>query len=147
MIIFMRDSKHPSFITTHGVGRVVKCETRRTKNGSPMWTAFLDFDFEYQQNDRCKERVMKAFAFSYKDNDNLASKLIAWPKGTLLSIDGIMELDNYWTQRSGKETYVIRVTHVHDQHDYANAVAEANGSNIDFNDQAGGDPGGYDPGF
>lgn len=139
MLIMQKDSHHPEAIAFDGVGQVIKCEFKTTKNGSTFWTAFIDFDYEYKHEKKVKGRAINVRMFNQP-----AAKMIEWPKGTVLAVKGLMNKTVY----NGKEYFNINAGWVHDIHDYAAAGSDGEdstgddvGSNYTY------DESNYDPGF
>ena len=137
MLIMQKDSHHTEAIAFDGIGQVIKCEFKATKNGGKFWSAFIDFDYEYKRDQKVKERALGVSMFN-----DAGGKLIEWPKGTILAVKGIMKKVVY----NGKEYFNMNAGWVHDIHDYAAAGAAADD---DTDDGEGGviDESNYDPGF
>lgn len=131
--------------------RLVKdAQMRATKTGKKMWTA--NAQLEKRPKGSTDTRVyINMNVYDNADNDNLASKLLPWEKGTLLFVFGDIVQDDYWTQRTGKESYKLVPAFVLAQPDYAEAMrsstnyehdtAQASEHDEFFEDS------GYDPGF
>lgn len=113
------------------------------KNGKKQWKAFGTFEKAAKGDRSGKNAVSMTTGF----DDELASKLIAWPKGTRLFVQGSMVKSEYWTQRNGRESFELVVEYVHDQHDYH--AAQNDDMDRDAFGNAGEDDYGnqYDPGF
>lgn len=110
-----------------GVVTLLKDATaRELKNGKMQWSAFAEFEKKPREIRDAGNVVSMTTEF----DDELARKLMAWPKGTRLLVAGMLEYSDYWTQRNGKKTYQLVVEFVHDQHDYA-AVEKAENGHAD----------------
>lgn len=137
MLIMQKDSHHPEAIAFDGVGQVIKCGFKPTKAGGKFWTAFIDFDYEYKRDQRVKDRAINVSMFNEP-----GSKMIEWPKGTILAVKGLMKKTVY----NGKEYFNMNAGWVHDLHDYA-AAGDASGDVDDGEVNAVFDESNYDPGF
>lgn len=109
------------------------------KNGKKQWRGFGTFE-KAEKGDRSGKN---AVGLTTGLDSALASKLIDFPKGTVLFVVGSMVKSDYWTQQNGHDTYELVVEFVHDQHDYHAAVNTTGESDASV-DAYGND---YDPGF
>jgi hypothetical protein len=91
------------------------------KNGKKQWKGFGAFEKSAKGDRSGKNAVGLTTGF---DSD-LADRLIDWPKGTRLFVQGAMVKSDYWTQKNGTDSYELVVEYVHDQHDYHAAQNDA----------------------
>ena len=128
-------------------------QIRTTQSGKKMWTANAQFEKRPKGSNDTRVYIEMS-VFDLGENNNLASKLIPWEKGTLLFVFGDIVRDEYWTQRSGKESFKLVPMFVLAQPDYAEAMRQAGDTAGNYERETASEAGsdddfdtGYDPGF
>lgn len=129
-------------------------QIKELSDGKKMWTAYAQLERRPKTSNDMRVYT-NMFVADGAYNNNLASKLLPWEKGTILFVFGDIILDEYWTERNGKESYKLVPAFVLAQPDYAEAMRQASNTarNYESNtaQQAEHDDffedSGYDPGF
>ena len=121
MFIAQNDSKHPGRIAVHGTARLLK-DARvyaTSKNNKVIFNAFVDFDWEYKKEDKNPSRAMGVTCY-----EPASKRMMAWSKGEIIMVDGLLQKSQYWTQRNGTDTYELVAGFILNQLDYAAAASE-----------------------
>lgn len=129
-------------------------QIKELNDGKKMWTAYAQLE-KRPKNSNDMRVYTNMSVFDGADNDNLASKLLPWAKGTMLFVFGDIVRDEYWTERSGKDSYKLVPMFVLEQPDYAEAMRQASNTAKSYERNTAKqaehdeffDDSGYDPGF
>lgn len=111
------------------------------KNGKKQFRAFGTCEHV----ERGKDCSMCTVSMTTGKNGDLASKLLAWPKKTVLFVAGAMTKSDFWTQKNGKASYELILEFVGIQLDYAAAAKAEQESEARVGENEYGDS--YDAGF
>jgi single-stranded DNA-binding protein len=114
MPFLTQQSKISGKISWMGVVVLTKPATKKRTLKGFVFNAFGSLDWVAKDSPKKNDCFISISAFS-----DLAEKMAEFPKRTALLVFGVMEKDDWWSDRNGKDTYKINAQFIAPQMDYS----------------------------